>query len=126
MFVGLFGCADDVFREFSVPEAERDGVTILYANYEQEYYEGSAGVVFVREGKLFWVSGSHCSCYGLEEQWSPEPITLSEIRHYASNGATPYGIDFESFSEFVDRFAHLDTETLTSDEVAMLVKLMLG
>lgn len=44
----------------------------LVARYDQECYEGSAFVLFRKDGKLYEVHGSHCSCYGLEGQWAPE------------------------------------------------------
>jgi|SRR5579862_192258 len=38
---------------------------------------------FLREkstGALFEVSGSHCSCYGFEDQWTPESTTLEYLK----------------------------------------------
>ena len=56
------------------------GCTVLFAEYSHEGYEGSAIVVFVdSNGVLFEVHGSHCSCRGLEGQWSPEDTTASAI-----------------------------------------------
>lgn len=44
----------------------------LVARYDQEYYEGQAFVLFRKDGKLYEVHGSHCSCNGLEDCWEPE------------------------------------------------------
>jgi hypothetical protein len=44
----------------------------VYACYWYEHYEGSAVVVYKRDGQWFLVTGGHCSCYGLEGQWEPE------------------------------------------------------
>lgn len=44
---------------------------ILFAQYGNGSYDGSCYVVYEQEGKLYTVEGSHCSCYGLEGQWSP-------------------------------------------------------
>jgi len=52
----------------AIPEPEE----VIYAEYHQESYEGSALVVFRNGDKFYWNQGSHCSCYGLEGQWSPE------------------------------------------------------
>ena len=52
---------------------------IFYAVYEAPSYEGWAWVLFERDGKLYEVSGSHCSCYGLEGQWSPEETSWEAI-----------------------------------------------
>lgn len=48
---------------------------ILIASYGGASYEGDAYVLFRRDGKLYEVHGSHCSCYGLEGQWEPEEVT---------------------------------------------------
>lgn len=48
------------------------GVEVLLASYGGGSYEGDAFVLFRRDGKLYEVHGSHCSCYGLEGQWEPE------------------------------------------------------
>lgn len=61
----------------------------VYAVYNTPAYEGNAIVVFCRDGKWFEASGSHCSCYGLEEGgWHPKPIdpalhltAIAEGRH---------------------------------------------
>lgn len=52
---------------------------IVYAVYNQEYYEGYATIVFTRDGKLWENNDSHCSCYGLET-WSPEETTPEALR----------------------------------------------
>lgn len=126
MFYGLFANAEDVFGGFDVSQEEREGVHIIYAQYECESYEGSAGVLFIKDGRFYIVTGSHCSCYGLEDQWKPDEITLAEMRHYISNKATPYGIDFALFKRVVDQFEHLDTSVLSDEQVVMLVRLSMG
>lgn len=96
------GTADDVFREFDgtrwssyrndddqVPLAEKPefkGAEILLASYGTPAYEGYAFVLFKRDGKLFEVNGSHCSCYGLEGQWEPEETTVEALRHRMKYG----------------------------------------
>lgn len=74
MFKGEFENASDVLDAFKVTDDQRDGVNIIYAEYEFEECDGSATVVFERNGDLFEVYGAHCSCYGLEWQWEPELI----------------------------------------------------
>lgn len=126
MFYGEFTCADDVFSNFSVSGADREGLHFLYASYEIEGYDGSAGVIFLKGGRLFLVTGSHCSCYGLEDQWDPTEITLAELRHYADNNATPYGIDFRTLQRVVEPFDHIDTSVLTDEQIVMILKLSMG
>jgi hypothetical protein len=55
---------------------------ILFASYGGACYEGDAVVIFQKNGKLYEVHGSHCSCYGLEGQWRPEETTLESLAHY--------------------------------------------
>jgi hypothetical protein len=66
-------------REFDISDKELEGVNVLYANYTLGCYEGEALVVFEKEGKLYEVNGSHCSCYGLEGMWEPEETTKEAL-----------------------------------------------
>lgn len=75
IYYGIFTCLEDVVHEFSIPEKELEGVTIIYADYSYEDYSGDAHVIFVKNKELFEVNGSHCSCGGLEECWLPEATT---------------------------------------------------
>lgn len=52
---------------------------ILFASYGGQSYEGDALVVFVEGDKLYEVNGGHCSCNGLEGQWSPEETTWEAL-----------------------------------------------
>lgn len=36
--------------------------------------DSSAFIVFERNGEIWEVNGSHCSCYGFEGQWEPELV----------------------------------------------------
>ncbi|WP_408953021.1 hypothetical protein [Lysobacter sp. Hz 25] len=62
------------------------GVEILLASYAYECYSGNAFVLFRHDGNLYEVNGSHCSCYGLEGQWSPEETTAAALRHRVVHG----------------------------------------
>lgn len=73
-----FSDAADVASNFHVDPENMGG--IIAAIYNQEGYEGNAVVVLVREGKLYEVHGSHCSCNGLEGQWSEEETTVAALR----------------------------------------------
>ena len=50
------------------PEKEPSKV---FAVYNFEGYDGSALVLYVKNRKWAVVEASHCSCYGLEDQWEP-------------------------------------------------------
>lgn len=52
---------------------------IVIASYTTPSYEGYATVVYERDGKLWEVNGSHCSCYGLEGQWGAEETTREAL-----------------------------------------------
>lgn len=76
VFEGEFADEEDVFLMFNVKDKDRVGVNIIFASYAYECYEGYATVIFERGGKLYENYGSHCSCYGLEDQWQPEEIDV--------------------------------------------------
>ena len=65
-----FSSWTDVQEQFRMNEPEPEEV--LYAMYDIDGYEGSADVIYRNGNKFYWVSGGHCSCYGLEDQWDPE------------------------------------------------------
>jgi hypothetical protein len=81
IFADIFGCAEDVFDNFCVPSGMREGIEIVFASYEYEDYSGSATVFFFdsNTGKYYENYGSHCSCYGLEDQWQPEEVCFPEL-----------------------------------------------
>ena len=101
------GKADDVFADFDgtrwdsypndkdpVPLAEKPpfaGAEILLASYGTPDYEGYAFVLFRRDGKLWEVNASHCSCYGLEGQWQPEETTVDALRRRVKEGTLGQG-----------------------------------
>ena len=53
---------------------------MLLAAYGYGSYDGDAFVLYQRNGKLYEVHGSHCSCYGLEDQWIPEETTWEALK----------------------------------------------
>ena len=62
-----------------VPEEEPYGV---FAVYSCECYDGSALVITYdpdTEVPFSVVEGGHCSCYGLEDQWSPTLHSKEEL-----------------------------------------------
>lgn len=78
----------------------------IFARYLIDGYEGSADVVFYRDGKWFYNSGSHCSCYGLEDQWEPEEfdaeLQLSLEAEEALKSGKRY-IRFYSYGYYSDK-----------------------
>lgn len=98
VFLNSFANREDVLYEFHGvysfdSEWKKEAVlnickdiNILFASYGNDNYEGEAWVLFEKDGKLYEVHGSHCSCYGLEEQWEPEEVILQELEHRLLNG----------------------------------------
>jgi hypothetical protein len=75
---------DGVAGNFSAeigPEPE-----LVYAAYSTPAYEGSATVIYKRDGKWFEATGGHCSCYGLEGQWEPSELKPEEHLQALANG----------------------------------------
>ena len=76
MFLGNWSCVEDVVRDFKggneLKEAE-----VLLASYGNGSYCGRAFVLYRKDGELFEVDGDHCSCNGLEGQWSPGRTTCA-------------------------------------------------
>lgn len=54
--------------------------TVHIAWYGGGAYDGQSFVVYEKDGVLYEVNGSHCSCYGLEGQWKPEETHWKAIR----------------------------------------------
>ncbi len=86
IFLENFDNEQDVIDSFNLDQNEFDGAFILLAWYGYGDYDGSAFVLFERDGKLYEVNGGHCSCNGLEDQWSPEETTADVLVHRIKNG----------------------------------------
>lgn len=82
------GGEQQMLSDFGIDKSALDGAEIIVASYTYESYEGSAFVLFRRDGNLFAVYGGHCSCYGLSEQnyygqggtqWEPEETSFEAL-----------------------------------------------
>ncbi len=80
---------EDIESYFQIGEKELENANILFAFYDRENHEGRAYVLFEKNGELYEVYGSHCSCRGLEGQWEPEKSSVEAVRHFLSVGAIP-------------------------------------
>jgi hypothetical protein len=87
VYFGLFSDADEVTNNFNAPSGALDGAEVLLAWYEYEDYSGDAFVLYEKDGKLYEVNGSHCSCDGLEDQWDPEETTWEALAHIYRKGS---------------------------------------
>ena len=93
MYIDVFESQEDVEANFGVKLDPY--VQILLAAYFDPYgYSGEAFVLYRKGGKLFEVNGSHCSCFGLEDQWGPEETSVEALRYRLAEGdmaKKPYG-----------------------------------
>ena len=90
VYYGNWSGKEDIVRDFNIDLSELDGAKILLADYRYEDYSGSAFVLFEKDGKLYEDHGSHCSCYGLEDQWSPEETSAEELLYRLEKGECYY------------------------------------
>lgn len=103
VYTGDWTTVEDMLNEFSIVESEIDGFEVIVARYDQEGYEGSAYVLLRKEGTYYEVHGSHCSCYGLEGQWSPEATDPAALKYRHENGGS-WGADGASQAALVEHF----------------------
>ena len=74
-YVNIFSGFNDkssIEQDFQLEAGTLDNIFVICALYNYGDYDGDAHVLYVENHKLYEVHGSHCSCYGLEDQWSPE------------------------------------------------------
>lgn len=77
---------DGLMGDYSISSKDLEGVNIILADYSYEDYSGNSFVLFEKAGKLYEVNGSHCSCYGLEDQWEPEEVVVKELLNRVQHG----------------------------------------
>lgn len=77
---------------------EYERVNVLFASYGDANYSGDAFVLFEKDGRLYEVNGSHCSCYGLEGQFESEETSLEYLEKVLKRGT--FGTNSYSGNEF--------------------------
>ena len=90
---------EDMKSDFRISDEDLTGVKVLFASYTYENYQGSATVLFEKDDKLFEVIGSHCSCYGLEDQWEPTETCIAVIEKMVSGEIWVDGNHKQAMSE---------------------------
>jgi hypothetical protein len=115
IYNGSFDCKEDVLESFKVPKEDHH-MHIIYANYNHEDYDGSAFVLFIKDGKLYELYGSHCSCHGLEQCYDPEQISLPILKEKIKRGT--YVFSSPEIKEFF-----VDLDTMTDEEFEFLLYL---
>jgi hypothetical protein len=88
-FYGNWSSIEDMAHNFEVPVDTFNGCEILFATYDYGSYDGSAYVIFQKDNKFFEVEASHCSCYGLEQQWIPGEIVPEQLAKRSLYKAAP-------------------------------------
>ena len=76
-----------MLSDFEITAQDLSGAEIILASYSRDNYEGAAFVLFSRDGKLYEVNATHCSCYGLEGKWESEGTTVEALRHRLDRGS---------------------------------------
>lgn len=84
VFLGDWSSIGDLQRDFATPDV--GGYNVIVAGYFCENYEGSCYVLAESGGQLFECAGGHCSCYGLEGQWEPAPVTRDYLQQRLEKG----------------------------------------
>ena len=114
LIINDFDSIDSVFNAFGVSDAQRTNIEILFASYTYEDYDGDAYVLCIDNGKLSEVYGSHCSCYGLEENgWESEEVTIEFIKQKYNKGS--FGNIHKYGQQFVDIMANINELENTED-----------
>jgi hypothetical protein len=122
MYYGEFNCREDVLREFHI--ASFDGV-VVHAQYDYVDYDGSAIVIYMHDGMFHYVSGGHCSCYGLEGQWEPEAMTAQALLHMIRKGNMP-GLSGNSvLAGAIERLNDLVDEDSSASEIECWLRMLL-
>ena len=79
VYVQEFSDNEDIISNYAAPSDALEGATVYLAWYGYGSYDGESLVVFEKNGILYEVNGSHCSCYGLEHQWQPEETSWEAL-----------------------------------------------
>lgn len=87
MYLNNFSSIDDVRSQFQISSEAIHDAEVVLAWYGNGDYCGSAYVLFVRNGKLWEVHASHCSCNGIEGQWDPQETSFAALDHFLTNGS---------------------------------------
>src|SRR6185369_12001724 len=88
----------------------------VWAKYNHECYDGAALIVYKQGDFWYSVYASHCSCYGLEDQWTPEPFDPAMQFEALRKGKTLFGYysnEFDSVNEWLKEMVAQSTVTLS-------------
>jgi hypothetical protein len=89
-FIQEFSSKEDVISSYTAPQDALDNAIVHLAWYGYGSYCGYSLVIFEKDGKLYEVNGSHCSCHGLEGQWEPEETSWEALKMRNLSGDSEY------------------------------------
>lgn len=119
IFLDRFDNKQDVERSFEV--GFHDYEHIIFAQYLDGDYSGKAWVIYYNseEEKLYEVHGSHCSCYGLENQFDPELTSVEDLlERIARGGQSDY--DTESVKQAIQLWSYLIMPDKKTDNLYLI------
>lgn len=107
---------ESLAKLFEVP-VENLGIAEIIAGWQESWcYEESIWVLYIgTDGKLYEVSGEHCSCYGLEGQWNPAETSW---KYLASDKFGVSGMESAEIEAVRALAAERIKSTATDDHVA--------
>ena len=82
---------EHIASAYRISVSDLGGVEVLigYESVGSWGCDSSNWFLFRKNGELFENHGSHCSCYGFEDQWSPESTSAAYLlsdKFYLSTG----------------------------------------
>lgn len=86
VYMGNWSNSEGMLGDFNADASVLEGYNVVVAIYEYGHYDGTAFVLLEKDGNYFEVNGSHCSCYGLEGQWSLEESAELALKHRYEKG----------------------------------------
>lgn len=92
MYLNIWSTQEEMLSDFDIDSSVLEGYNVLLASYDQGGYEGDAYVLLAKGDQLFAVRADHCSCYGLEGMWDPEPTTAEAEIHLFESSKKYYDI----------------------------------
>lgn len=82
-----FSDEQSLLDSFRITKEAFNGAKVILAWYGYGDYCGSAVVILRKGDQLYEVNGSHCSCYGIEDQWAMEETTKAALRARMNEGS---------------------------------------
>lgn len=105
---------DEILNEFEF-KGDRSKIEILFASYTSGSYDGEAFLIVEKDNKIYEVNASHCSCYGLENQFELEETSIDQLVFYLEKG-DKFNYHYEGdcireqLEDFIKHYKELENE----------------